>query len=64
MDIEHEDEASSLFFEKILREIPGSYYMQHLDSEQTGGKPRTVVFFVRIGMEADSALSRVINQRD
>jgi hypothetical protein len=61
MEVQHEDPASSHGFERIVRDVPGNFYMQHLDSDQTGGKPQTIAFFVRKGREANSALARAMS---
>jgi hypothetical protein len=55
MEVAHENADSSLNFELIRRQVPGSYYMQHLEADEKG-QSRTVAFFIRQGREKDNAI--------
>lgn len=59
MEVSHENAESSSNFELIRRQVPGSYYMQHLDADENG-HTRTVAFFIREGRENENSIRSVM----
>lgn len=62
MEVSHENADSSSNFELIRRQVPGSYYMQHLEPDENG-QSRTVAFFVREGRDKENAIGSIMGRR-
>ena len=59
MAVAHDSEESSLQFELIKRKLPGSYYIQHLDADESGQR-KSVAFFLRRGSERENVIAQLM----
>jgi hypothetical protein len=60
MAVEHDTPESSLQFELIKRQLPGSYYIQHLDPD-ANGHSKSVAFFLRRGAERENVIAQLMS---